>query len=101
MESLCGIPGAWARQWPADWAGQPYDIEATIEGRSRGIECKHIAKGNLPFSAFRPNEVENLSRKEDAGGIAVVAVRRDSPAVDCFSRGTTSATASRAASAAA
>lgn len=84
LESLCGIPGAWARQWPADWAGQPYDIEATIEGRSRGIECKHIAKGNLPFSAFRPNEVENLSRKEDAGGIAVVAVRRDSPAVDCF-----------------
>ena len=81
LESLCGIPGAWARQWPADWAGQPYDIEATIEGRSRGIECKHIAKGNLPFSAFRPNEVENLSRKEDAGGIAVVAVRRDSPAV--------------------
>ena len=62
LESLCGIPGAWARQWPADWAGQPYDIEATIEGRSRGIECKHIAKGNLPFSAFRPNEVENLSR---------------------------------------
>lgn len=84
LESLCGIPGAWARQWPADWAGQPYDIEATIEGRSWGIECKHIAKGNLPFSAFRPNEVENLSRKEDAGGIAVVAVRRDSPAVDCF-----------------
>ena len=56
LESLCGIPGAWARQWPADWAGQPYDIEATIEGRSRGIECKHIAKGNLPFSAFRPND---------------------------------------------
>ena len=60
------------------------DIEATIDGRSWGIECKHIAKGNLPFSAFRPNEVENLSRKEDAGGVAVVAVRRDAPAVDCF-----------------
>ena len=26
----------------------------------------------------------NLSRKEDAGGVAVVAVRRDAPAVDCF-----------------
>ena len=81
---LGGIPQAWARLWPADWGGQPYDIEATIDGRSWGIECKHIAKGNLPFSAFRPNEVENLSRKEDAGGIAVVAVRRDTPAVDCF-----------------
>lgn len=81
---LGGIPQAWARLWPADWGGQPYDIEATIDGRSWGIECKHIAKGNLPFSAFRPNEVENLSRKEDAGGVAVVAVRRDAPAVDCF-----------------
>ena len=59
-------------------------ILPTIDGRSWGIECKHIAKGSLPFSAFRPNEVENLSRKEDAGGIAVVAVRRDSPAVDCY-----------------
>ena len=63
---------------------QPYDIEATIDGRSWGIECKHIAKGNLPFSAFRPNEVENLSRKEDAGGVAVVAVRRDVPASDVY-----------------
>lgn len=81
---LGGIPQAWARLWPADWGGQPYDIEATIDGRSWGIECNHIAKGNLPFSAFRPNEVENLSRKEDAGGVAVVAVRRDAPAVDCF-----------------
>lgn len=79
------MPPALPRQsWPADWGGQPYDIEATIDGRSWGIECKHIAKGNLPFSAFRPNEVENLSRKEDAGGVAVVAVRRDAPAVDCF-----------------
>ena len=52
---LGGIPQAWARLWPADWGGQPYDIEATIDGRSWGIECKHIAKGNLPFSAFRPN----------------------------------------------
>lgn len=56
----------------------------TIDGRSWGIECKHIAKGNLPFSAFRPNEVENLSRKEDAGGVAVVAVRRDVPASDVY-----------------
>lgn len=39
---------------------------------------------SLIITGFRPNEVENLSRKEDAGGIAVVAVRRDSPAVDCF-----------------
>lgn len=84
LDILCGIPKVWCRGWPADYAGQPYDIEATIDGRSWGIECKHIAKGNLPFSAFRPNEVENLSRKEDAGGIAVVAVRRDDPAVDCY-----------------
>ena len=84
LDILCGIPKVWCRGWPADYSGQPYDIEATIDGRSWGIECKHIAKGSLPFSAFRPNEVENLSRKEDAGGIAVVAVRRDSPAVDCY-----------------
>ena len=77
LDILCGIPKVWCRGWPADYSGQPYDIEATIDGRSWGIECKHIAKGSLPFSAFRPNEVENLSRKEDAGGIAVVAVRRD------------------------
>ena len=31
---LGGIPQAWARLWPADWGGQPYDIEATIDGRS-------------------------------------------------------------------
>lgn len=78
------IPGAWARGWPADYGGQPYDIEATIDGRSWGIECKRIACGNLPFSAFRPNEVENLSAKEDAGGVAVVAVRRDAPPGEFF-----------------
>lgn len=86
--------------WPTDYSGQPYDIEATIDGRSWGIECKHIAKGNLPFSAFRPNEVENLSRKEDA--------RRNRPSWLCAGmclpqtftfRGTTSGTALRAASA--
>ena len=84
LDILCGIPKVWCRGWPTDYSGQPYDIEATIDGRSWGIECKHIAKGNLPFSAFRPNEVENLSRKEDAGGIAVVAVRRDVPASDIY-----------------
>lgn len=84
LDILCGIPKVWCRGWPIDYSGQPYDIEATIDGRSWGIECKHIAKGNLPFSAFRPNEVENLSRKEDAGGVAVVAVRRDVPASDVY-----------------
>ena len=57
LDILCGIPKVWCRGWPADYSGQPYDIEATIDGRSWGIECKHIAKGSLPFSAFRPNEV--------------------------------------------
>lgn len=84
LDILCGIPNVWCRGWLTDYSGQPYDIEATIDGRSWGIECKHIVKGNLPFSAFRPNEVENLSRKEDAGGVAVVAVRRDVPASDVY-----------------
>lgn len=28
---------------------------------------------DLPFSALRPNEIENLSRFEDAGGTALLA----------------------------
>ena len=98
---LGGIPQAWARLWPADWGGQPYDIEATIDGRSWGIECKHIAKGNLPFSAFRPNERWRTSpaRRTPAalpwwpcGGMPLPWT--------ASSRGTTSGTPSRAANAA-
>ncbi|MEG3029477.1 MAG: hypothetical protein RR827_03670 [Oscillospiraceae bacterium] len=74
----------WARRWPTDWSGQPFDIQACINGESYGIECKRIAKGNLAYSAFTPNEIENLSRHEDAGGLSVVAVYRDSPQIVSF-----------------
>ena len=50
-----------------------------LEGYAYAIECKHIARGNLGYSAFTANEIENLSRHEDAGGISVVAVLRDEP----------------------
>lgn len=69
----------WARRWPRGFCGQPWDISATIEGRSYAIECKRIASGNLGYSAFTANEAENLSRHEDAGGISVVAILRDIP----------------------
>lgn len=69
----------WAKCWPRGWAGQPWDISATVKGRSYAIECKRIARGNLGYSAFTANEIENLSRHEDAGGISVVAVLRDEP----------------------
>lgn len=78
-EELDGAPGCWARRWPKAYAGQPFDISAQLEGRACAIECKSIARGNLPFSALRPNEIENLSRFEDAGGCALVAIRRQNP----------------------
>ena len=81
---LDALPNAWARRWPKAWTGQPFDISAEIEGHAFAIECKSIARGNLPFSALRPNEVENLSRFEDAGGIAVIAVRRLDPPAQAF-----------------
>lgn len=83
-EELDALPNAWARRWPKAWAGQPFDISAEIDGHAFAIECKSIARGNLPFSALRPNEVENLSRFEDAGGIAVIAVRRLDPPAQAF-----------------
>lgn len=83
-EELDTLPNAWARRWPKAWTGQPFDISAEIEGHAFAIECKSIARGNLPFSALRPNEVENLSRFEDAGGIAVIAVRRLEPPAQAF-----------------
>ena len=82
--TICWTSSAAFRRSGAGAGPQIIPASPTIDGRSWGIECKHIAKGNLPFSAFRPNEVENLSRKEDAGGIAVVAVRRDVPASDIY-----------------
>ena len=72
-EELDALPHAWARRWPKAWAGHAF-----------AIECKSIARGNLPFSALRPSEVENLSRFEDAGGIAVIAVRRMEPPAQVF-----------------
>lgn len=83
-EELDALPHAWARRWPKAWAGQPFDISAEIDGHAFAIECKSIARGNLPFSALRPSEVENLSRFEDAGGIAVIAVRRMEPPAQVF-----------------
>lgn len=82
-EDLCAelnaAPASWARCWPKAWAGQPFDISALVQGMPLGIECKAIRRGNLPYSALRANEVENLSRFEDAGGAALIAIRREEP----------------------
>lgn len=83
-EELNALPQAWARCWPKSWHGQPFDISAQVEGRALAIECKSIARGNLPFSALRTNEIENLSRFEDAGGFALLAVRRLDPPLRVF-----------------
>ena len=72
-EELNAAPNSWARCWPKAWAGQPFDISAMVQGAALGIECKAVQRGNLPFSALRPNEIENLSRFEDAGGAALIA----------------------------
>lgn len=61
-EELNAAPNSWARCWPKAWAGQPFDISAMVQGAALGIECKAVQRGNLPFSALRPNEIENLSR---------------------------------------
>lgn len=87
-EQLCDelndLPHSWARRWPKAWSGQPFDISAQVEGHALAIECKSIARGNLPFSALRQNEIENLSRFEDAGGTALLAVRRMEPPARVF-----------------
>ena len=83
-EELDALPRSWARRWPKAWAGQPWAISAMVEGRALAIECKSIARGNLPFSALRPNEIENLSRFEDAVGTALLAVRRADPPAHAF-----------------
>ena len=83
-EELNAAPNSWARCWPKAWAGQPFDISAMVQGAALGIECKAVQRGNLPFSALRPNENENLSRFEDAGGAALIAVRRTEPPTVAF-----------------
>lgn len=83
-EELNALPQAWARRWPKSWHGQPFDISAQVQGHALAIECKSIARGNLPFSALRTNEIENLSRFEDAGGFALLAVRRLDPPLQVF-----------------
>lgn len=83
-EELNALPQAWARRWPKSWHGQPFDISAQVQGHALAIECKSIARGNLPFSALRTNEIENLSRFEDAGGFALLAVRRLDPPLRVF-----------------
>lgn len=81
---LDSIPGWWARRWPASYGGQPFDISAQAAGAALAIECKSIARGSLPYSALRPNEVENLTRFEAAGGISLIAVRRADPPTRVF-----------------
>lgn len=71
-------PDTWAVLLPKSWAGQPFDITAVQAGRGMAVECKRILRGNLPYSCFTANEKEHLSRFEDAGGLALVAVYRDS-----------------------
>lgn len=84
VEELDALPEGWARRWPTAWQGQPFDISACLAGRPVAIECKSIRTGNLRFSALRPNEVENLERFYRAGGISVVAVRRQEPPAVAF-----------------
>lgn len=74
----------WAKRWPRGWSGQPWDISAMLDGHAYAIECKRIVSGNLGYSCFTANEIENLSRWEDAGGCAVIAIRRDAPFASCF-----------------
>ena len=55
------------------------------DGRPRpGHRVQEHRPGNLPFSALRTNEIENLSRFEDAGGTALLAIRRDEPPTRAF-----------------
>lgn len=101
LDILCGIPKVWCRGWPADYSGQPYDIEATIDGRSWGIECKHIAKGSLPFSAFRPMRWRISPARRMPAALRWWRCAGTALPWTATSRGITSATASRVASAAA
>lgn len=41
----------WARCWPVGWGGQPWDISAVIDGYAMPSNAKHIARGNLGYSA--------------------------------------------------
>lgn len=84
VEELDALPAGWARCWPKAWQGQPFDISACLAGRPFAIECKSIRTGNLRFSALRPNEIENLERFYKAGGVSVVAVRRQEPTAVAF-----------------
>lgn len=78
LEELNQMPQGWACGLPKNWAGQPYDISAMIQGQGLAIECKRIERGKLGYSAFTQNEREHLTRYEDAGGMALVAIYRDS-----------------------
>ena len=77
-------PDTWAVLLPKSWAGQPFDITAVQAGRGMAVECKRIARGSLPYSCFTANEREHLTRFEDAGGLALVAVFRDSDSRRAF-----------------
>lgn len=78
VQELNNQPDGWAVLLPKSWTGQPFDITAMMAGQGLAIECKRIARGSLPYSCFTQNEKEHLSRFEDAGGQAFVAVWRDS-----------------------
>lgn len=77
-EELNEMPQSWAVLLPKSWSGQPYDIAAMVQGQGIAMECKRIAAGRLGYSAFTVNEREHLTRYEDAGGMALVAIYRDS-----------------------
>ena len=68
----------WAVLLPKSWAGQPFDVIAMATGRAIAFQCKRIARVNVPYSCFTANEKEHLTRFEEAGGRASVAVYRDS-----------------------
>ncbi|MEG0896878.1 MAG: hypothetical protein RSF73_04990 [Ruthenibacterium sp.] len=83
---LCAALDAsgWAHQLDKGWSGHPYDISAVLNGIPFAVECKRIATGNLGYSAFTSNEIENLTRFEDAGGKSIVAIKRDVPDIIVF-----------------
>lgn len=83
-EEIDSAPGCWARRWPSGWLGQPFDLTAMCGGIGFAIECKRIAKGNLPLSSLRTNEIENLERFRQAGGVSCIAVRRADPPQTAF-----------------
>ena len=79
LDILCGIPKVWCRGWPADYSGQPYDIEATIDGRSWGIECTYTLFFPLK-SAILPPAANAIAVQVHT----VTSIRLRAGLPDCF-----------------